>query len=221
MGAEIDKKKIAVIGGSFNPVTNAHVWMAEAVLSAFPGMHQVWMMPAHRHPFEKHRGYSSHRSRMIRLVETARIRYFGYEIDHELSGVTYMTFCRLLNDPDYRDPFVFYMVIGGDCVVDFDTKWQHAEELAAMVPFIIVPRQGYDLSGYRGLLSRPPHVLLRHAHIPNISATEVRARIASGASIREMVPAEVASYIRRHRLYEERNGGTAGNPPDRFPPPAA
>lgn len=201
MGGGIQKQKIAVIGGSFNPVTNAHLRIAEAVLGALPGIRQVWLMPAYRHPFEKHRGYSAHRIRMIRLVETERIRYFGYEIDHRLSGVTYLTFSRLLADPAYGGRYAFHMVIGGDCVLDFDTKWQHAEALAGLIPFIIVPRRGYDLTRYRGLLSRPPHRLLGEVQLPDISATEVRARIASGASIEGMVPPAVDAYIRRHGLY--------------------
>lgn len=201
MGGGTQKQNIAVIGGSFNPVTSAHLWMAEAVLGALPGIHQVWLMPAYRHPFEKHRGYSAHRIRMIRLVETERIRYFGYEIDHRLSGVTHLTFSRLLSDAEYRGRYAFHMVIGGDCVADFDTKWRHAEALANLIPFIIVPREGYDLSRYRGLLSRPPHRLLGEVRLPDISATEVRARIASGSSIEGMVPAAVEAYIRRHGLY--------------------
>jgi|GEM_PF-3048074 len=200
------KWKIAIIGGSFNPVTNAHMMMAEAILNVLPDIHQVWMMPAYHHPFEKHRGYSSHRIRMIRLVETPRIRYFGYEIDHRLSGVTYETFSRLLDDPDYRDCYAFHMVIGADCVFDFDTKWQHAEALAALVPFIILPRAGYDLGRYRGLLSRPPHIILAEVAIPSVSATEVRAKAAAGVPTRGLVPPAVESYIRRHHLYRERDG---------------
>ncbi len=198
-----EKKKVAVIGGSFNPVTNAHIMVAEAVLAALPRMHQVWLMPAYRHPFDKHRGYSSYRIRMIRLIETERIRYFGYEIDHKLSGVTYMTFSRLLADPDYCHFYDFHMVIGADCVFDFDTKWQHAEVLAAMIPFIIVPRKGYDLDRYDGLLSRPPHIILQNIDIPDISATEVRSTAGRGISVRKMVPPVVAAFIERHRLYQE------------------
>ena len=208
-----EKQRVAVIGGSFNPVTRAHVMMAEAVLKALPWIHQVWMMPAYRHPFDKHRGYASHRIRMIRLVETRRIRYFGYEIDHRLSGVTYITFSRLLEDPAYRNLYDFHMVIGADCVFDFDTKWQYAEELAALVPFIIVPRPGYDLRRYHGLLSRPPHILLSDAGIPDISASEVRAKVAAGISIRDMVPPAVASFIQRHRLYTEGGREMGSTPP--------
>lgn len=206
-----EKKKIAVIGGSFNPVTHAHAMMAEAVLDALPWIHQVWMMPAYRHPFDKHRGYSSYRIRMLRLLETRRIRYFGYEIDHRLSGVTYMTFSRLLDDPDYRNLYDFHMVIGADCVFDFDTKWQHAEELSTLVPFIIVPRPGYDLTRYHGLLSRPPHIILSDVRIPDISATEVRARAAAGASVQELVPPAVAAFIHHHRLYQETGGRSMGS----------
>ncbi len=196
------KKKVAIMGGSFNPVTHGHLTLGETVLEKIPDMNQVWMMPAFRHPFQKHDEYAEHRIRMIRMVETERLRYFSYEIDHKLTGETYVTFNRLLQDPDYKDIIDFHMVVGSDCVLEFDDKWKHADLLARMVTFIIVDRPGYDLKGYDGMLSRPPHIHLTDADMPDVSSTKVRRKIRCGESVQGLVPEPVRRFIRKHHLYE-------------------
>jgi len=197
------KSKIAIIGGSFNPVTEGHIKMAEAVVHFLPGIRQVWLMPAFRHPFEKHKDYAADRIRMLRMAESERIRYFGYEIDHRLSGETWLTFSRLLDDPDYRNLYDFHMVIGSDCLLDFDRKWKYSRELAGLVKFIIIPRPGYSAENYRGLLSQPPHIILKDAETPDVSASLVREKIRHNESIEGLVPDAVRNFIREKGLYRE------------------
>ena len=211
-------KKIAIIGGSFNPVTNGHIKMAEAVLASLPDLHRVWLMPAYLHPFHKHREYATERIIMLRMAETDRIRYFDYEIDHKLTGETYGTFTRLLNDPDYKHLYDFHMVIGSDCLLDFDYKWKHAERLADLVKFIVIPRQGYDIGNYDGLLSNPPHIILDTVKTPDISATRIRERIRKNQSIQGMVPDGAAAFIRKKNIFSSDSGYSARcvtkKPPD-------
>lgn len=195
-----EKKQIAIMGGSFNPVTTGHIRLAEAVMASLPRIGQVWLMPAFRHPFSKHAAYSNHRIHMLRMVETERIRYFGYEMDHQLSGVTYETFERLSKDPAYKQ-YEFYMIIGSDCLLEFDSRWRNPELLAHQVKFIIVPRPGYPAEGYDGLLSKPPHIILKGDFTPDVSATQVRDRIQAGQPIFGLVPKPVEEFILTNRLY--------------------
>jgi len=201
----VNKKKIAVIGGSFNPVTQGHVSMAEAVLNAMPDMYQVWLMPAFRHPFEKHKKYCPERIKMIRFIESKQIRYFGYEIDNKLFGETFATFTKLLDDPDYKNSYDFHMVIGSDCALDFDKKWKYAELLSQLVKFIIIPRPGYSLKNYKGLLSCYPHIILSNVKTPDISASQVRSYLRNNKSIKNMVPDIVESYIMEKQLFKKQD----------------
>ncbi|MFW5641041.1 MAG: NrtR DNA-binding winged helix domain-containing protein, partial [Thermodesulfobacteriota bacterium] len=156
-------------------------------------------------------------------------RYFSYEIDHKLTGETYVTFNRLLQDPGFKDIIDFHMVVGSDCVLEFDDKWKHADLLARMVTFIIVPRPGYDLKGYDGLLSGPPHIRLTDVDMPDVSSTKVRRKIRCGESVQGLVPEPVRRFIRKHHLYEgecdqnpdsgEDQPSTSRNPPDARPEP--
>jgi len=201
----VRKKKIAIIGGSFNPVTQGHVSMAEAILNAMPDMDQIWLMPAFRHPFEKHKEYCPERIKMIRFIESKQIRYFGYEIDNKLFGETFATFTRLLDDSDYKHSYDFHMVIGSDCVLDFDKKWKHAKLLSKLVKFIIIPRPGYNLDNYKGLLSCYPHVIFNNAQTPDISASKVRKHIRQNKSIKGLVPDAVEAYIIEKQLFKGQN----------------
>ncbi len=200
------KRSVAIMGGSFNPVTTAHTRLAETILRERPDIREVWLMPAFRHPFRKHCQYDTGRVRMLRMVETARIRCFGYEIDHRLSGETWHTLHRLIHDADYGRYYDFHVVIGSDCALDFDRKWRHAAELANLAPFIVVERPGAPLTQYSGLLSRPPHTLIR-SDMPDISATEVRRRLREGRSVRGMLAPAVENYIMAHRLYQDPEAG--------------
>ena len=193
--------KIAILGGSFNPVTLAHVRAAEIVLEHFPDTQQVWMMPAFQHPFDKHIDYCSRRIEMLHMIASDKIRYFGYEIDHQLSGETFTTVMRLIQDPDYQN-YSFSMIIGSDCLCDFDTKWKNAETLAKTIRFIILPRSDYPCLDYDGLLSKPPHVILKNASIPLVSATDIRKRITEGQSIRGLVPRMVEDFIIKKQLFK-------------------
>ncbi|QTA81130.1 Nicotinate-nucleotide adenylyltransferase [Desulfonema limicola] len=199
------RKKIAVIGGSFNPVTQGHISMAEAVLDAVHDIYQIWLMPAFRHPFEKHKEYCPERIKMIRLIESEKIRYFGYEIDNKLFGETFATFTRLLDDPDYKNLYDFHMVIGSDCVLDFDRKWKHAGLLSKLIKFIIIPRPGYDLENYKGLLSCHPHIILGSVKTPDISASKVRKHIRQNKSIKGLVPDAIETYIIEKQLFKNQN----------------
>lgn len=206
------KKKIAILGGSFNPITTAHLRIAEAALEAIPDIHQVWLMPAYMHPFEKHRAYASNRIHLARLAETDKIRYFGYEIDNKLSGETYHTFTRLLDDPDYGNTFEFSMILGSDCALEFDTRWKNAKRLARTISFIIVPRPGYDLGNYNGLLSEKPHIVLHGFEGISVSATQVRKKIGNGESICGLVPEPVERFILKHGLYAHWTDGEDEGP---------
>ncbi len=208
------KQKIAIMGGSFNPVTTAHMKVARAVMSYLPEIDRVWMMPAFHHPFDKHKDYSSDRITMLRLVETDKIKYFGYEIDNKLSGETYLTFAKLKDDPAFKHAYEFYMVIGSDCLFDFDTKWKHAKELSATIPFIIVPRPGYPVEGYDGLLSAPPHIIMKNVKIPDISASAVREKIRKNQPIKGLVPHKVERYIMENELYKDDGRENANKPAD-------
>ncbi|MBF0224937.1 MAG: nicotinate (nicotinamide) nucleotide adenylyltransferase [Desulfobacterales bacterium] len=194
-------KNIAIIGGSFNPITTGHTMMAEIVLKEMPNIDEVWFMPTYKHQFGKHEQYAAQRVKMLKLIETDKIKYFDYEIKNKLLGETHVTFTKLLNDPKYKKKYNFSMVIGSDCAFDFDTKWKKPKILSNIVQFIIIPRQGFDINKYNGILSKPPHIILKNVKTLDISSTIVRNKIKNGEPINGLVPEKIEEFIVQNGLY--------------------
>jgi nicotinate-nucleotide adenylyltransferase len=195
------KLGVAVLGGSFNPVTNAHVKIAEYLLANVPSISEVWFMPTWHHRFGKHEIYVSARKEMIELVTTPKIKYCGYEIDHKLRGGTFETLSQMLADPEIASKYELHFVIGSDCLLEFDQQWRNPEQLAKLVTFIIFPRQGYDASKYNGLLSKPPHQYLKNFSPLEISSSNVREKVRNGESIKGLVPEPVREFIEAKKIY--------------------
>jgi nicotinate-nucleotide adenylyltransferase len=79
---------------------------------------------------------------------------------------------------------------------------QAPEAFAALAPRF-APTSGEPRTTPHPALSGPPRVFLIEAETPDVSSTEIRARIRSGGPLDDLVPATVAAYIERHGLYAE------------------
>ena len=186
---------VAILGGSFNPVTNAHLAIAHHVLDQVESIREVWLMPTYMHRFGKHHDYLAQRIAMIKAVETPAIRYCGFEVEHQLGDGTFATLTQMLAAPQYRGRYEFSFIVGADCVLEFDQRWRQPQALAALVRFLIVPRPGVDLSEYRGFLAHSPHRVLTGFTPLTVSSSQVRACLKRGESIADMVPSAVARLL--------------------------
>jgi nicotinate (nicotinamide) nucleotide adenylyltransferase len=99
-----------------------------------------------------------------------------------------------------------YFIVGADEAFDLP-RWHEAEKLPDLARFLVAPRPGFDLAELKQRL--PARFYDAIDFLPmtptDISATEIRSRIASGRSIKYLVPDCVEAYIRKHRLYLEDN----------------
>ena len=158
---------------------------------------RLFFIPAAQSPFKPGRqpAAAAERLRMLRLALAGEKRY---EIDlQEISrGGTSFTIDTV---HDYRRRFphaeLFYL-IGADHLALLP-KWRAAEELAALVEFVVVPRPGESPA------SLPPPFRVRSLKgFPlGLSSSQVRARVQAALSIRGLVPDAVAEAIRNNRLY--------------------
>ncbi|MDZ4697723.1 MAG: nicotinate (nicotinamide) nucleotide adenylyltransferase [Deltaproteobacteria bacterium] len=182
---------VALFGGSFNPPHMGHALAAQWVLQT-QAVDALWLMPCFQHPFDKALVPYELRLEMCEafcgdLGPRIRIE----TIERELGGTsrTFDTISALrLKYPEHR----FSLVIGSDLLRETDT-WHRAAELKSTVPFIIVQRRGADeAGGGPGSLA-----------IPDISSTEVRARIGAGLSVDSLVPRRVLKIIASASLYRD------------------
>jgi nicotinate-nucleotide adenylyltransferase len=192
---------VALYGGSFNPPHVAHQMVALYVLETAPvPVDELWLVPCFRHPFDKPLAPFVDRLRMCELAAAAlgpRVRVS--DIERAIGGLsrTLHTVRRLRElHPDDS----FSLVVGSDLAAELPT-WFGAEELRALVPFIVVGRHGAPLVGRHG--APAPGDTQGAVAMPEVSSTEVRRAIAAGKSPTGLVPRAVLDYIYDHSLYRE------------------
>ena len=184
--------KVGVLGGTFDPVHEAHLAIARVALAALALDKLLWMptgAPRYRSPAV---ASGEHRLAMLRIALGAEPRY---EIDaRELapgaSGYTVDTLKGLRGELGLDAEL--WLLLGADQYAKLGS-WHKPEEVARLARIAVFARPGWDIGD------------ARVASIPfdpmPISASEVRARVKRGESIAGLVPESVANYIVRHGLY--------------------
>lgn len=179
---------IGIFGGSFNPPHLSHV-LALAVVHARFDVERLLVVPAYQHPFAKSLAPFDDRVKMCELAMGWLPRVEVSRVEEELGGEsrTLRTIEHLRQM--YPDKTLRF-VMGADVMVE-SSKWYRFDRIVELAPPIVLGRVGIAYP------NAPPPVL------PDISSTEVRAKLASGdlATIEPLVPKAVIEYALARRLY--------------------
>lgn len=184
-----------VYGGTFDPVHNAHLAVAEGVLHA--GLaDEVWLMVSPLNPLKKDKTISPDADRlaMARLAVADRpgIKVSEFEMRLPVPSYSFNTLSALERKyPERR----FTLIIGGDNYAIIE-RWRQWEEIVRRWGLIVYPRPGYKI----GDLHRNVRVL-RDVEVSGVSSTLIRQMVAEGKSISGMTPPAVAEYITTKGLY--------------------
>lgn len=187
-------KRIGILGGTFNPIHNGHLLMAEQVYDKLK-LDEVWFMPNKKPPHaeSKETLADAYRVDMIALAieDNPHFRLEGIELDRVGKSYTVDTMEILTTlYPTYE----FYFIIGADMIEDLP-KWHRINDLIKMVHFVGVGREGY-----RNETDYP--LIFIDAERMTVSSTSIRKAVAEQASIRYLTPASVATYILEKELYQ-------------------
>jgi nicotinate-nucleotide adenylyltransferase len=206
---ELNMKRIAIFGGSFNPVHNGHLLVAQAVFETF-GFDKLLLVPCQVSPFKQGQDGSvvadaSHRLDMLRLAVGSDSRFDVCDIEAKRQGVSYTidTVHQLMMH--YQETR-FSLVMGMDSLLDL-YRWRQANELVSLCDIVTVQRPGCDVKPSLSDLHFPLDVsenILKNivrGRLCDISSTEIRQRIAEGRSIRYLVPQAVEDYILQNNLW--------------------
>jgi len=185
-------KKIGIYGGTFDPVHHAHLILARDALETL-GLDEVIFVPAAVSPLKKVAPVASGELRlaMLRAAIKGEPKFAAdnCELSRPPPSFTIDTVEEIRRRNNYA---AIYCLIGEDNV-DTLTKWHRFTELEKMVHFVVLDRRGQPASHCYRVIDRKI----------DISATEIRTRVASGRSIRYLVPSTVEEIIRREKLYLE------------------
>ena len=196
---------LGIIGGTFDPLHWAHLVMAEEARMRF-SLDKVLFIPAGQPPHKSDHPVSDaeHRYAMTLLGTASNPAFEVSRIEIEREGPSYsVDTIRRLKEIYGSDTQIFF-IIGSDEALNIQS-WHEAESLPSMARFIVAPRPGFDVCELK--LKLPERFYAAMDLLPvmpmDISATELRARVSAGKTIKYLVPDEVESYIRKHRLYTE------------------
>lgn len=188
------KKKIAVLGGRFDPPHWGHFWVAKQVLESPLAIDKLWLMPTFIHPWKKVETSAEQRFVMTNFLVNEKIEVSDLEIRR--GGVSYtLETVRQLKEDREND---YYWIVGSDALSDF-AKWRSSAKLGRLIPFIVFPRGDYPIKilppGFKKIDS--PDLI-----ISNLSSSKIRERIKNSLSINGLLPEKTEKYIIKHRLYQ-------------------
>ena len=215
--------RVGILGGTFDPVHNAHLVMAEAAVARL-GLERVYFLVSNTPPHKLGRPLTPawHRFAMVALAAAGRPEWIPCTLELETPGPTYTIdalrrFCAHFG---YAPAEILFLA-GGDSLRDFHL-WKDADILLGEFRFLFVQRPGVELGPeaaalvaagrifdgrnrpdeeLRGRLDRPGTSLLADLGTPDISSTAVRHMVESSRDCAGLVPAPVLGYIRKLGLY--------------------
>jgi nicotinate-nucleotide adenylyltransferase len=211
----LDMTRIALFGGSFNPVHAGHLAIAEAARKALR-LDRVLFIPCRLPPHKSSSELAPARDRvaMLRLAIRGRPRFRVSCVELRRPGPSYTIRTvealrrRLAGGAPGRPPPELILLIGADMLADLPT-WYRANALVRRVRVAAAERPGWSIDSLCRPLARAfgdafvRGLERRRFDAPRVavSSTEIRRRVRAGRSIRGLVPDPVARYIRSHGLY--------------------
>lgn len=185
-------KKVGIFGGTFDPIHHGHLILARNALEELE-LESVIFIPAATSPHKLKRTPTlpDIRLQLLRAAIEGEPCFCldSMELDRPPPSYAVETVEALRQ----REPNTeFFFLVGEDNVARLST-WHRFPELSTMVQFVVLDRSG--------LRTGHPYPAIRR-HL-DISATDIRNRVASGRSIRYLVPPAVEKIIHDRQLYRE------------------
>lgn len=196
--------KLGVMGGTFDPVHNGHLALAETA-SRQLGLREVLWVPAGT-PWRKADriiAAAEHRVEMVRLAILGAPAFRLSTMEVERSGPSY-TVDTLLELQRERPGEEFALIVGQDALEDLP-NWKEPGRLLELALLAVAQRGVGGRHSEEALetlvVGLSQRVVWLEMEPVDVNATELRGRAAAGQSLEELVPGAVAAYIRENRLY--------------------
>lgn len=201
-------RRVGLMGGTFDPIHYGHLAVAEEVRFTLDLAEMVFV-PAGQPPHKQGVMVTAahHRVTMLELALASNPHFRISHIDIERPGPSYTVDTLRLLHEQWGEGTGLYFVIGWDSLEYLLTWHDPAGILAQLAALVAVRRPGYeDEPGYlERMEQRLPGLRQRLLVVPapqlDISATDLRKRVAEGRPIKYQVPERVERYITDHKLY--------------------
>src|SRR5262245_36065869 len=216
----MSESRIGAFGGTFDPIHNAHIQVARAVVRNFK-LDRLLIIPAHRPPHKTTNAIANayHRYAMAVLatLDESRLEVSTIELEAPERPYSFETIGRLRSALGSNATLFF--VVGADSFEEIHT-WREPALLLSSTDLIVVSRPGHELNSSGEFFGsevidlrrgdRAPdiaeHTKTRRVYLTDyvdstVSSTGIRQRVLDGESIAEQVPEAVSHYIEKYSLY--------------------
>ena len=198
-------KRYGIIGGTFDPIHNAHLYIAYEAKEQL-GLEKVIFMPAGKQPLKTEKKVTPADLRYEMVKEAIRpfseFSISDYEIKKEGLSYTYKTLEHFKNI--YSEAELFF-ITGADCLINID-KWKEVSKIFNVCTFVVFARGGIDTESLEIHKKRVEEkyggriVVLKLKEL-EISSTDIRERVKSGKKVDFFIPEKVNKLIEENNLY--------------------
>ncbi len=196
--------KLCVFQGTFNPIHNAHLKMADYVLKNYE-FDKIIFIPAYKPPHKDYdKSLAGHRLQMAKLATLTEPKFKVSDLEYkkESYSYTYLTITELYKK--YKIEGKINFIIGTDAFKRIDT-WYETEKLKELVHFIVFIRENEpDEKKYAELKAKGYDFTFAQMDYQDISSSNIRNYVKSGKDITGLVNEKVRGYIEQNGLYKSK-----------------
>lgn len=197
---------IGVLGGTFDPIHNGHLVIAEEARVRLQ-LDRVLFVPAQASPFKQQQRTTSatHRCRMIELAIAGNPAFALSRVDLQRPAPSYTVDTLRLLKREWGEGSQLYFIMGQDAIAGL-LAWRAPAEIIRLARLVLMRRPGYapDIQYLEAQLpGLHESLIILDSPELSVSSTELRWRVAMGWPIRYQVPDEVVRYIMAHHLYRD------------------
>lgn len=200
--------RVALFGGSFDPVQHGHVAIAQVAAEEM-ALDTVLFAPVGNQPLKPEGASAPFRDRLQMTGLACRLdpRFEVSDVDGpRVDGRPNYTVDTLAALKEQRPGAELFLLTGADSLLEV-RRWHEPDRVLEMAEWIAVSRPGFDLADLERLglsLAQRRRVHLIESVHEEVSSTELRRKMADGQSCGELLPEGVAEYIAAHGLYRRR-----------------
>ena len=190
-------QKIGLFFGSFNPVHNGHLMLANYIVE-YTDLDSIWFVVSPQNPFKEENSLLQdfHRRDMLKMAVGNDSRFEVCDIEFNMPKPSY-TIDTLTRLTELYPNVDFYLICGMDNLVSFD-KWKDYQCILDNYNIIVYPRNNYD--GGEFVNHKSVHII--NAPEIEISSTFIRNAVAENKDVRYFMPEKSYKYMIDMNFYK-------------------
>lgn len=193
----MSKNKIGLFFGSFNPVHNGHLMLANYIVE-YTDLDSIWFVVSPHNPFKDMTSLleDHYRRDMLEMAVKNDERFGVCDIEFHMPKPSY-TIDTLMRLSELYPDTDFYLICGMDNLKDFH-KWKDYQGILDNYRLLVYPRKGYD----GGVMLNHKSIQIIDAPEIEISSTFIRKAVAEGKDVRYFMPERSYKYMIDMNFYK-------------------